>query len=217
MALRIGIIDDHRLFREGIKELLATVGDLAVVAEAESAAEAREIVEREDVDLLLVDWRLPDLPGDVLLREIRRRRPSLLLIALTMYGDERHVAEAFAAGANGYVCKDLGVSELVKAIRVVRAGGRYLPPTLDGGAPADGFELVSRPPNGDSPMGALTRREREIFSLVVRGLRTTEIASQLEISGRTVETHRGRILRKLRVHSTSDLVRLAARHGLLEA
>lgn len=217
MALRIGIVDDHRLFREGIKELLATVADVAVVAEAESAAAAREVIEREDVDLLLVDWRLPDVPGDVLLREIHRRRPSLLLIALTMYGDERHVAEAFAAGASGFVCKELGVSELVKAIRAVRAGGRYLPPTLDAHARADVFAVVSRAPNGDSPIGALTRREREIFSLVVRGLRTTEIASQLEISGRTVETHRGRILRKLRVHSTSDLVRLAARHGLLEA
>jgi two-component system, NarL family, response regulator NreC len=216
MALRVGIVDDHRLFREGIKELLATVADVSVVAEADSAAAARRIVDSEDVDLLLVDWRLPDLPGDVLLREIHRRKPSLLLVALTMFGDERHVADAFAAGASGYVCKELGVAELVKAIRLVRAGGRYLPPTLDGHGRDDGFALLSRAPNGDSPMAALTRREREIFTLVVRGLRTTEIATQLEISGRTVETHRGRILRKLRVHSTSDLVRLAARHGLLE-
>jgi len=217
MAIRVGIVDDHQLFREGVKELLGVAADIEVVAEADSAAAAREIVDSQEIDVLLVDWRLPDLPGDVLLRELHRKKPSLRLVALTMYDDDRHIAEGFAAGASGYVCKDLGSAELIKAIHVVHGGGRYLPPSIAALDEKKGAALFSGAPNGESPVRTLTRREREIFTLVVRGLRTAEIASQLEISSRTVETHRGRILRKLRAHSTGDLVRLAARYGLLEA
>lgn len=217
MGIRVAIVDDHRLFREGLKEILALAADIEVVGEADSAAAARQLVDGQEIDVLLVDWRLPDLPGDVLLREMHRKKPSLRLVALTMYGDDQHVADAFAAGASGYVPKDLGSADLIKAIHTVHAGGRYLPPSIAGLDGKEGAALFSRVANGESPVRTLTRREREIFTLVVHGLRTAEIAAQLEISGRTVETHRGRILRKLRAHSTGDLVRLAARYGLLEA
>jgi DNA-binding NarL/FixJ family response regulator len=211
MAVRVGIVDDHRLFREALKALFATVEDIHIVAEAESAHDARLIIEREDMHVLLVDWRLPDASGAVLLREARARRPSLPLIAVSMFADEEHVSDAFAAGAAGYVSKESGPAELVRAIRTVRAGGRHLPFGL--AAP------VSTPANGadgGSPLAPLTRRERQVFALVVQGLRNLEIARYLGLSSRTVETHRGRILRKLRAHSPSDLVRFAARHGLLD-
>src|SRR5438477_8568395 len=213
---RIGIVDDHRLFREGIKALLSIQADVCVVAEAENAQGGRLIVENEEVDVLLVDWRLPDLPGDLFMREAHRKRPSLKLVALTMFASEQHVAEAFAAGAVGYVSKEAPLSELLDAIGTVLAGGIYVPPAF--ASRAD--ELISgriRTQNGEQlPLSGLTRREREIFGLVVRGLRTTEIASQLGISARTIETHRARVLRKLPAHSTGDLVRFAANHGLLE-
>jgi len=215
MAARIGIVDDHRLFREGVKALLAAHDDVRVVAEAGDARAGRLIAEREDIDLLLVDWRLPDLPGDVLMRETHRKRPSLKLVALTMFADENHVAEAFAAGAVAYVSKEAPLAELLDAIRTAHAGGRYVPPAFASRA----AELTSgriNGRNGEESLAVLTSREREIFGLVVRGLRTAQIATQLGISARTVETHRARVLRKLHAHSTGDLIRLAAVHGLLD-
>jgi two-component system response regulator NreC len=215
MTARIGIVDDHQLFREGIRALLSMEADVRVVAEAQTAQEGMLIADREDVDLLLVDWRLPDLPGDVFMREVHRKRPDLKLVALTMFADESHVAEAFAAGAVGYVPKEAPLSELLAAIRTARDGGRHVPSAFASRA-AELF--TSRVRNGadGSPLAALTRRERDIFGLVVRGLRSAEMASQLGISARTVETHRARILRKLRAHSTGDLVRFAATHRLLD-
>ena len=214
METRVAIIDDHRLFREGLKALLTSQPGIHVVAEADLGRMGPAIADRDDVDVLLVDWNLPDLPGDVLVREIHRRRPSLPLIALTMYADPQHVAEARAAGAAGYVSKDLGFSELVAAIRTVRQGGRYFRPlqTLATSAAAP----PERALNENGALHPLTRRERDVFALVIRGLRSTEIARELSISARTVETHRGRILRKLQAHSTADLVRYAARYGLLD-
>jgi DNA-binding NarL/FixJ family response regulator len=195
---------------------LSAEDDIRLVAEADTARTGKLLVDREDVDILLVDWRLPDLPGDVFMREAHRKRPSLKLVALTMFTDEQHVADAFAAGAVAYVCKDAPITQLLEAIRTVHAGGTYLPPAFASRA----RELMSgqmdgRHANG-SALSGLTRREREIFALVVGGLRTSEIATQLEISTRTIETHRARILRKLRAHSTGDLVRYAAVHGLLD-
>lgn len=217
METRVGIVDDHRLFREGLKALLASCPGMHVVAEADLGHAGKAIAERSDLDVFLVDWRLPDIPGDVLVREIHRRRPSLPLIALTMYSDPEHMAEALTAGAAGYVSKEAGFSELLAAIRTVREGGRYFQApsgsAKPGGVPAPAVH------NGHGQSAALrplTRRERDVFSLVVRGLRTAEIARDLSISVRTVETHRGRILRKLQAHSSADLVRFAAQHGLLE-
>jgi DNA-binding NarL/FixJ family response regulator len=213
---RIGIVDDHRLFREGIKALLSMEADVRVVAEAETAQAGRLIAQREDLDVLLVDWRLPDLPGDLFMREVHRKRPQLKFVALTMFADEPHIAQAFAAGAVGYVSKEAPITELLEAIRLVHAGGQYVPPAFASRA-AELF--AGRLPTGaddGSPLAALTRREREIFRLVVRGLRSAEIASQLDISARTVETHRARVLRKLRAHTTGDLVRFAATHRLLD-
>lgn len=212
METRVGIVDDHRLFREGLKALLASCPGMHVVAEADLGHAGKAIAERSDVDVFLVDWRLPDIPGDVLVREIHRRRPSLPLIALTMYSDPEHMAEALTAGAAGYVSKEAGFSELLAAIRTVRDGGRYFQaPSGSATAPA-----VHNGHGQSAALRPLTRRERDVFSLVVRGLRTAEIARDLSISVRTVETHRGRILRKLQAHSSADLVRFAAQHGLLE-
>jgi DNA-binding NarL/FixJ family response regulator len=216
MAARTAIVDDHRLFREGVKALLSAEDDIRIVAEAETARAGKLLVDREDVDILLVDWRLPDLPGDVFMREAHRKRPSLKLVALTMFTDEQHVADAFAAGAVAYVCKDAPTTELLDAIRTVHGGGRYLPAAFASRAPALMSGQVDGRDGNGSALRGLTRREREIFALVVRGQRTSEIATQLEISTRTIETHRARILRKLRAHSTGDLVRYAATHGLLD-
>jgi DNA-binding NarL/FixJ family response regulator len=215
MAARIAIVDDHRLFREGLKALLSIHDDVRVVAEAENAEAGKLIIQREDVDVVLVDLRLPDVPGAIFIREAHRKRPSLKLVALTMFNDEQHMAEAFAAGATAYVAKDAPPSELLQAIRTAHAGGRYVPPAFAARA-AELFSGRTDSAANHSALAGLTRREREIFALVVRGLRTSDIAGQLDISARTIETHRARILRKLRAHSTGDLVRFAALHGLLD-
>jgi two-component system, NarL family, response regulator NreC len=213
METRVGIVDDHRLFREALKALLTSQSGIHVVAEADLGHTGKAIAERDDVDVVLVDWHLPDMSGDAVVREIHRRRPLLPLVAVTMYSDAQHMAEARAAGAAGYVSKEAGFAELLTTIRTVREGGRYFQP---GVAVATAVPRTPSVSDGDSALRPLTRRERDVFSLVVRGLRTAEIARELSISGRTVETHRSRILRKLRLHSSADLVRFAAHHGLLD-
>ena len=134
-----------------------------------------------------------------------------------MFADEEHVAQAFEVGVLGYASKDVSSTELFGAIRSVAHGQAYLAPGISR-VVLDECMRIRRAGHGpDTPLHALTQREREIFDLAVRGLSNHDIASQLCISKRTVETHRGRIMRKLHVHSATDLVRLAARHGLLDA
>jgi DNA-binding NarL/FixJ family response regulator len=209
--MRIAIVDDHRLFRELLRALASRHTDLQIVGEAGTARDAPAAVDAAAPDVVLLDFLLPDSSGPTVIRELLRREPQRKILMLSMCVDDEHVSTAFDAGALGYATKDQSWPDLADAMRRVARGERYLAPSLSPGL------LDAR--NGrrkDEPLGALTSRERDVFHLAVRALSNEAVARQLGISRRTVETHRARILRKLRARSATDLVRYAARHALLQ-
>ena len=215
--MKLVLVDDHRLFREGLRALLTTQPDMELVGEAGEAKDAYAVVERTRPDVVLLDVALPMASGVSIAREVLRRQPQQRILALSMFADEDHVAQAFEVGVLGYASKDVSATELFGAIRSVAQGQAYLAPGISRVVLDECMRLRRTGRSPDTPLHTLTQREREIFDLAVRGLSNHDIASQLCISKRTVETHRGRIMRKLHVHSATDLVRLAARHGLLDA
>lgn len=215
MAYKVALVDDHRLFREGLRALLASQPDLQVVGEAAEPTQACALVDAEDPDLVVVDVLLGTASGVTLARELLRRSPRRRLLMLSMLLDEEHAAEALEVGALGYAGKAQSLDEVLDAIRTVAAGRVYLPTILSRFVVQDYLRLRRGESSPDSPLSRLTRREREVFDLIVGGASTAQIAAQLSISHRTVETHRSRILHKLKARSAADLVRLAARLKLL--
>jgi len=207
-------VDDHLLFREGLRAMLSSVPDLKIVAEASNAQEALPAVRATQPEVVILDVMLPGVSGIGIARELLRDDPNRRVLALSMVTDEAHVADALQAGVLGYACKLQSAAEVMDAIRTVARGETYLAPQVSGFVVSDVRRLRAAG-SGRSPLAPLTAREREIFELCVQGNPTAQIAQQLSISPRTVETHRGRILRKLNAHSAVDLVRLAAQWGLL--
>jgi DNA-binding NarL/FixJ family response regulator len=215
MSCRVALVDDHRLFREGLRVLLASQPDLQVVGEAAEPGEACALVDAEDPDLVVVDVLLGTSSGVALAREMLRRAPRRRVLMLSMVLDEEHAAEALEVGALGYAGKAQALDEVLEAIRTVAAGRVYLPMALSRFVVQDYLRLRRGDAPTESPLNRLTRREREVFDLIIVGGTTASIAMQLAISHRTVETHRSRMLHKLRARSAADLVRLAARLKLL--
>jgi DNA-binding NarL/FixJ family response regulator len=195
--------------------MLATAPDLRIVAEASNAQEAIPAVRASQPHVVVLDVMLPGMSGIGIARELLRDDPSRRVLALSMVADEAHVADALQAGVLGYACKSQSAAEVMEAIRTVARGETYLAPQVSGFVVSDYRRLRGGDDSTRSPLATLTAREREIFELCIQGNPTAAIARQLSISPRTVETHRGRILRKLNAHSAVDLVRLAARWGLL--
>jgi DNA-binding NarL/FixJ family response regulator len=212
VALRLLLVDDHQVFRDGFRALLATQTDLSIVGEASDARQAFALAETAHPDVVVLDVSLPGMDGVAAVREISRRKPAARLMMLSMHDRDDDVARAMAAGARGYAFKSQPAAEVLDAIRAVGRGDRYLPPRVSGFV-VDEIVRENGTGNGDS-LGVLSKREREVFALLVRGLGNDGVARQLCISVKTVETHRARILKKLRVHSIADLVRFAARRGL---
>ena len=215
MSYRVALVDDHRLFREGLRALLASQPDLQVVGEAAEPAEACALVDAENPDLVVLDVLLGTASGVAVARELLRRSPRRRVLMLSMVLDEEHAAEALEVGALGYAGKAQALEEVLEAIRTVAAGRVYLPTALSRFVVHDYLRLWRGEARTESPLNRLTRREREIFDLIVGGGTTVTIAAQLAISHRTVETHRSRMLHKLHARSAADLVRLAARLQLL--
>jgi DNA-binding NarL/FixJ family response regulator len=205
--LRIAILDDHVIFRDGLRALLGAHADLAVVAEAGEAKEIYALIEATAPQVVVVDIALPGSSGINATQEIVRRWPQCRVLVLTMYTDAEHAGRAFAAGATGYALKEQGAAEVVEAVRAVGAGRRYVAPAV----PAGTLQRAGLRTSLDE----LTVREREVFDLILQSRSNRDIAAYLHISIKTVETHRAAINRKLGAHSTADLVRIAARLGLI--
>ena len=207
-------MDDHHLFREGLRALLATAPDLRVVGEASTGREAFEMVDTLKPDVVTVDVTLPDGDGILATREILRRQPTTRVLMLTMHGNHYYVSQALAAGARGYALKEQRPTEILAAVRTVAAGETYVAPQLpqDLALPA---AAARRANEAFTPLDTLSPRERDIFDLIVRGHTNSSMAETLQLSVKTIETHRAHINKKLRVHSTGELIRLAALHGLV--
>ena len=211
----VALIDDHKLFREGLRALLQSHADFKVVAEATGGADALQAVRASDPDVVVLDMLLPGTSGVVVARQLIRQNPMRKVMALSMVKDEQHVASALDAGVLGYASKEQSAEDVVAAIRNVAQRQTYLAPGISR-VVVDDVRRGVRPSLPDSaPLATLTQRERQVFDLTIAGAPTAEIGRRLFISKRTVETHRARILRKLNAHSATDLVRMAAKLGLL--
>ena len=219
MTIRIVLADDHAVVRAGIRALLEAQPGLEVVGEASSGREAVEVVEQFDPDVALLDIRMPDMSGLEACREIRARFPEVEILILSMYSDETYLREALEAGARGYILKESTDDDLVRAIRAVSDGDMAMSPEM---LKAMASSLVSEQDQQAKPAegqrenyDTLTPREREVFSLVVRGYSNLEVASALFISVKTVESHKANLKRKLGLRRRSELVRYAIRLELL--
>jgi len=214
--LRVAIVHAHPLFRVGLRAAISDHGrDLEIAGEADSLESAAALLAGARPEVVVLDSSLPGTGGLSALRELLRRHPGCRVLVLSSQMAEDFAAEAFAAGAMGYTGKDGNADEIILAIREVGAGQRYLSPKL--AVERVNQHLLDRPAGDRAPLDVLSAREREVFRLLVLGCSNEDVAERLRISRRTVETHRSRILKKLRVHSAVELLRLAARHGLIES
>lgn len=212
MAHTIVLADDHPVVRKGLRAVLDVEPDCQVIGEAADGLEALELVERLKPSVLIVDVMMPGLNGLEVTRRVGARSPHTRVIVLSIYADEAHVLEALRHGAAGYALKDVALNDLIRGLREVAAGHRYLSPPLSERAIEAYAKRVTA---GQSLHETLTPREREILQLVAEGHTSAEIAVRLGISPRTVEVHRANLLHKLGLRSHTDVVRYAIRRGLL--
>jgi DNA-binding NarL/FixJ family response regulator len=209
--IRLLLIDDHTIFRQGLKRLLAEQDGFDVVAEAGDASEALGRLREQSFDVALLDVNMPGRSGLEMLPSLRAERPTMPVVVLSMYPAEQYALRAFLAGASGYVTKDMDAIELVDSIRNVSKGKRYMTPAV-ASCLLDGFDRVS----DAAPHQQLSSREYEIMLLIVRGIRLTEIGRQMFLSVKTVSTYRSRILKKIGVSSNAELARHAVEHRLID-
>lgn len=203
---RILIVDDHPLVRLGFSQLLSDEADLQVCGEAESVAEALQLVEDLEPDLLVVDISLKGTSGLELIKQLRSRRPHLPMLVCSMHDESLFAERALRAGARGYIGKREAPDDLVTAVRAVHAGKRYLSPRFAARLEAAGLGARDELPE---PVGTLSDRELEVFELIGRGHGTREIAERLGIAVKTVETYRENIKEKLMIGSAPELARRA--------
>jgi len=211
----IVLADDHPVVRQGLRALLEAEPDFAIVGEVADGLEVADLVERVKAHVLVLDLMLPGLSGLEVTRQVRQRSSQTRVIILSMYANEAYVLEALRNGAAGYVLKGAGAAELVQAVREVAAGRRYLSPPLSESAIQAYVEKAKAAPL--DPYETLTTREREVLHLAAEGGSNTDVAARLGISPRTAETHRANLMRKLGLHSQTDLVRYALKRGILPA
>jgi DNA-binding NarL/FixJ family response regulator len=207
--IRLLLADDHALVRKGLRLILSQHADFEVVGEA---SDGREVVSKVRVlhpDVVIMDVAMPRVNGVAAVRGVLDEEPDCRILMLSMHGDAAYVRESLRAGAKGYLLKDAVDHELVAAVRALAEGHAYLSPAVSNTVLVDYREHV-----GDT-LGQLTAREREVLQLLAEGLTAKEIAKRLEISVYTVDAHRSRILRKLRISSIGELVRFAMRNGLI--
>jgi two-component system, NarL family, response regulator NreC len=212
MSTRVLIVDDHAVFRAGLKLLLDAEPDIEAVGEAGTAKDAIFQARSVKPDVTLLDVVMPGQSGLDVVPTLLHERPEMRVLVLSMQDDAEYVRQAFAAGASGYILKEAADTEVVTAIRQVAAGGRYVHPTL--GARLVAAENAEARRAEEDP---LSEREHEILRLLALGHTNQEISARLYISVRTAETHRAHIMQKLRLSSRAELVRYALDQGLLEA
>ena len=212
--LQIFLADDHAVVREGLKALINAQRDMEVMGEAAEGASACEQVTRLQPDVVVLDVSMPVMSGAAAAGRLRQECPQVKVLAITVHEDRGYLRQLLEAGAAGYVLKRAAAEELIQAIRAVAAGGIYLDPALAGKV-VGGF-VRKQPGKGATGEGELSDRESEVVRRVAAGHSNKEIAGQLEISVKTVETYKARSLEKLGLHSRADLVRYALHQGWLQ-
>lgn len=209
--IRIVLVEDHHLMREGLKRLFEVPKDMMVAGEAANGKDLMELLRKTPADILLFDMNLPGTHGVDLLLQVHARFPQLPILVLSMHDNAEVAAQALRAGACGYMTKDNDPATLLAAVRKIAAGGRFIEPSL---AEQIAFQasVVTIRPSHES----LTVREQQVLRLLTQGRGNNDIAAELAISHKTVSTHKSRLMEKLDLSTTAELVRYALDHGLIE-
>jgi DNA-binding NarL/FixJ family response regulator len=210
---KIILADDHHLVREGLRMMLETEPDFEVIGEAADGLSAVQLVERLHPNIAILDLMMPDLNGLEVARHISQYTTDTRTIILSMHANEAYVLEALRNGVSAYILKDSRANDLVHAVREVLAGRRYLSPPLSERAIESYMEKAQT--TELDPYETLTTREREVLHLAAQGYSATEMATRLFLSPRTVETHRANLMRKLDLHTQTDMIRYALRRGII--
>ncbi|MBA7597895.1 Oxygen regulatory protein NreC [subsurface metagenome] len=212
--IKVLVVDDHTIVRDGICSLLALAGDMEVVGEAANGRDGLEKVSKLLPDVVLMDIAMPIMGGLEAIRRIHKEFPEIKILVLTQYDDKDHVFPVIRAGANGFISKTAASSELTSGIRAVFTGESYLSPTIAKLFVED-YQRVALTETNEDPYERLTDRERDILKLVVEGYKTQQIAEMLTITPKTVEGHRTSLMNKLGIHNRLDLFKFALRRGII--
>ena len=212
MSIRILLADDHKIIREGLRSLIEKQDDMEVIDEAGDGRTTVQLAQQLSPDVIIMDIAMPDLNGMEATRQITVQSRDIKVIALSMHSDRHFVAEMFRAGASGYLLKDCAFEDLVHAIRRVVENQSYLSPEIANVVIEDYVHRLSAAES--SVFSILSPREREVLQLLAEGKTTKQLAAQLHVSIKTIETHRSNIMTKLDIHSTAELTKYAIREGI---
>jgi DNA-binding NarL/FixJ family response regulator len=209
--IRLVLADDHTIVREGLKQLLGAAGDLRVVGEAQNGHEVIERIRALDFDVLLLDMSMPGKSGIELIRQVHAEKPKLRILVLSMHEEHQYAVRAIRAGAAGYLTKESASRQLVDAIRKVAAGGAFISSEV-----AQQLALGAMP-GATGPLHAtLSDREFQIFQLIASGKSVSDIAERLNLSVKTVSTHKANVLQKMNMSTQAELIRYALTHRLVD-
>jgi two-component system response regulator NreC len=208
--IRIFLADDHSLVRQGFRMILSAQPDMQIVGEAANGREAVQLAEKLQPDVVIMDVAMPELNGIEATRRLAASTPRTRVLALSMHKDAVYVREILRSGARGYLLKDSVDADLITAVRAIAKGEGYLSPAVSDAVLTDYRRHVT------DPLDLLTSREREVLQMIAEGKTNKEIATALNLSVYTIEAHRGRVMEKLNLHSTGELVRFALRNGLID-
>jgi DNA-binding NarL/FixJ family response regulator len=208
---RVVIADDHTIVREGLKQVLAAAGDLTVIAEAQNGGEVMQCVRDHEFDVLLLDMSMPGRSGIELIKQVHAEKPKLRILVLSMHEEEQYAVRALKAGAAGYLTKESASELLIAAIRKVAAGGAYITPAV-----AEQFALGAMANASGPRHAALSDREYQVFEMLVAGKGVTDIADRLNLSVKTVSTHKSHIMQKMNMTNPAELIRYAINHRLVD-
>lgn len=210
MTISVFLVDDHRVLRDGLRILLESQEDIEVIGEAEDGSRAIADITRKKPDVVLMDITMPELNGIDAAQVIHGNLPDTKIVILSIHSDLEHIFRALKAGAQGYLLKESAGSEVIAAVRSVYLGRRYLSPGIRDAV----TEAYIHDRQVQSPLELLSKREREVLQLTVEGHSSAAIAEKLELSSKTIDTYRSRLMGKLNVHDLPELVRFAIKHGI---
>lgn len=212
--IKIVLADDHKILREGICSLVKGFPDMKVIGEAADGRAVLELVKDLSPDIVIMDISMPDLNGIDATRRITAEHPNVKVIALSMHYDKQFVSEIFTAGASGYLLKDCAFDELEHAIRIVIDNKTYINPQIASLVVESLVNQSSAANAGTQSFSLLTEREREVLQMIAEGNSTKQIASQLSVSAKTIESHRRQVMGKLNIRNIAELTKFAIREGI---